>query len=146
MKRTTKQYPKHVRYKFPYMYKRLNKNSLNWTQSSNIQNGLYCVKVQEACRLQFYVIKSLFNLLRPLTRDYTEIWFYSRFFLPLTAKPLMRMGTGKGKLRFWVAEYKKGDVIIEIGKLPSKAVSTHIFRSIICKLPMRVKVCKRLFK
>lgn len=144
MKRV-KQYPRHSRYKFPYIYKRLNRKSLNLTSSTIPQNGFYCVKIQEPCRLQFYVIRSLFNLLRPLTRDRIEVWFYSRFFLPVTAKPLMRMGTGKGKLRFWVSEYRKGDIIAELGFIQSKTLENRIFRLIICKLPMRVKIFKRLF-
>jgi ribosomal protein L16/L10AE len=140
-----KQFPRRFRYKFPYIYKRLNRNSLNLTSSNSIQNGFYCVKIQESCRLQFYVIRALFNILRPMTRDKIDVWFYSRFFIPLTAKPLMRMGTGKGKLRFWVAEYRKGDIILEFSFICSERLRKLIFKTVICKLPMKIKIFSRLF-
>jgi len=140
-----KQNPRRFRYKFPYIYNRLTTKSLNRTVTSQIQNGYYCVKIQESCRVQYYLIRSLFNLLRPLTKERVNVWFYSRFFIPLTGKPLMRMGTGKGKLRFWVAEYKKGDIIIELGYIYSISLKAQIFKTILNKLPMRVKIFQRSF-
>jgi ribosomal protein L16/L10AE len=93
-----KQYPRRYRYKFPHIYRRLNNKSLNSSSASvTIQNGFYYVKILEPCRIQFYLIRSLFNLLRRATKGSVELWFYGCFFLPLTGKPLMRMGTGKGK-------------------------------------------------
>lgn len=41
------------------------------------------------------------------------LWFYVHFYMSLTAKPLLRMGTGKGKFRYFVAKYRKGDTFIE---------------------------------
>jgi hypothetical protein len=65
-----KQYPRRYRYKFPHIYRRLNNKSLN---TAAIQNGFYYVKIMEPCRIQFYLIRSLFNLLRRATKGSVEL-------------------------------------------------------------------------
>jgi len=78
------------------------------------RNSLYRIRFSECCQMRYFNIKKIrLLLLRIMKRHKIHLWFYAHFFIPLTAKPLLRMGTGKGKFRCFVAKYRKGDTFLE---------------------------------
>ena len=63
---------------------------------------------------------------------------------PVSSKPAeMRMGTGKGEVEYWAAEIKPGTVLMELGGL-SEEKARSAFKRVAHKLPIRVKLLKRL--
>jgi large subunit ribosomal protein L16 len=63
---------------------------------------------------------------------------------PVSSKPAeVRMGTGKGEVEYWAAEIKPGTVLMELGGL-TEDKARSAFKRVAHKLPIRVKLLKRL--
>ena len=64
---------------------------------------------------------------------------------PITSIPLeTRMGKGKGEPEYWAAVVKPGTIIYEIGGSGSEEVVKRCFRRVAFKMPVRVRMVKRL--
>lgn len=62
---------------------------------------------------------------------------------PVTKKPAeTRMGKGKGELDHWVANVKRGKVIVEMSGIPEDFART-ILRLVAFKLPLKTKFISR---
>lgn len=97
----------------------------------------------ENCRIQSYVIKSFNLLLTRLCKGILTYKFSVHFRIALTVKSGMRMGTGKGKLKNWVAEYRKGDVFVSFSAFPANEVKRRkLLRLMFLKFPCPLKLIK----
>jgi ribosomal protein L16/L10AE len=56
----------------------------------------------------------------------------------------MRMGTGKGKFRYYVTKYYKGDIFLEfnLNSCRSKHTQIKFLKALYCKLPGHIKIVK----
>ena len=73
-----------------------------------------------------------------------KIWIRIFPHKPVSAKPAeTRMGKGKGEAEFWAAVVKPGTVLFEIGGV-SEEVAKVAFKRIAHKMPIKVKMIKRL--
>lgn len=137
-------YPRRVRYKLRF-YRKLKKNDLcrplHVLRDDYV--GFYYVTLLEACKLQYYQFKSLHLLLLPLCRGKVKFRFFSNFQTPLTVKTGLRMGTGAGKFRHWVSEYKKGDIAMVLSYIKSYVLRTRVLNIIKYKFPARIKIRRR---
>lgn len=65
------------------------------------------------------------------------------FHVSLTAKPLLRMGTGKGKFKYFVAKYRKGDIFIEFtNSFDNIYYKKRFFKLLRCVLPAHTVLVK----
>jgi large subunit ribosomal protein L16 len=61
----------------------------------------------------------------------------------VTSKPLeVRMGTGKGEIKYWCAVIRPGTILFEIGGIPKDAV-VECFNRVAHKLPFRTRLVAR---
>ena len=61
----------------------------------------------------------------------------------VTAKPLeVRMGSGKGEIKYWCAVIRPGTILYEIGGIPKEAV-IQCFNKVAHKLPFRTRLVAR---
>ena len=61
----------------------------------------------------------------------------------VTSKPLeVRMGSGKGEIKYWCAVIRPGTVLYEIGGLPKEAV-IECFNKVAHKMPFRTRMIER---
>ena len=99
--------------------------------------------VLETCRIPYDTLSSLRVLLRRDADKLVDFKIYASFRVPVSSKPGLRMGTGKGKIKAWLAEFKKGQLILSFETLGGKRTTARIFRLLQFKLPVRVKVLRR---
>jgi ribosomal protein L16/L10AE len=91
-----------TRYSSPsYQRSRLNKKTrLKQKQNgSEAGNWRYWVIVRETCRMHYDTLSGLRLLLKHDLDKLTDFRFYASFCIPITSKPGLRMGTGKGKVK-----------------------------------------------
>lgn len=76
----------------------------------------------------------------------TEGRFWIRVFphKPITSKPAeTRMGTGKGEPDYYAADIKPGTILFELSGI-TENVARQIFNNIAHKMPIKVKMVKRV--
>ncbi len=76
----------------------------------------------------------------------TEGRFWIRVFphKPITSKPAeVRMGGGKGEPQFYAADIKPGTILFELSGV-TENVARQIFSNIAHKMPVKVKMVKRV--
>lgn len=141
---------KNKKKKYKFIFNKKTKiNSLTHKKNYIINysdNGHFCIKFKESCQLRYYQIRKIFNRLQPLLKKYqVDIWFYANFSIPLTAKPLIRMGTGKGKFRYFVSKYKKGDLFLSFdGIFKTLHLQNKFCKQVRCIMPVHTKLLRHL--
>jgi len=106
-------------------------------------NWRYWVVVTETCRLPYDTLSGLRVLLRRDIDKLLDFKFYASFRVPVTSKPGLRMGTGKGKIKMWLAEFKKGQLMLSFEDIGGKRTTARIFRLLRFKLPVAFKIIRR---
>jgi len=53
------------------------------------------------------------------------------------------MGTGKGKIRKWVTEYKQGQLLLSFEPVGGFKTTARLFRLLRHKLPVKITVLRR---
>lgn len=99
----------------------------------SLQNGIIKNTQLEAVRV----------LLARQLRGSGKVWIRVFPHKSVTKKPAeTRMGKGKGDLAYWVAQVKRGAVVLELGGIPEGLALTAL-RLAAFKLPLRTKFITR---
>jgi len=93
--------------------------------------------------MSYDTLSELRVLIRREIDKLVEFRIYASYRVPLTSKPGLRMGTGKGKVVEWLTEYKRGQLILSFEKLGGKLVTARVFRLLRHKLPIKIKILRR---
>jgi len=139
--------PKNFRYSSPSFQR----NRLRSTKRFHKQqkgaiegNWRHWVIVLEACRLPYDTLSGLRVLLRRDIDKLFDFKFYASFRVPVTSKPGLRMGTGKGKIKTWLAEFRKGQLLLSFEAFGGRRTTARVFRLLKFKLPVRFKIIRRI--
>jgi len=138
--------PRETRYSSPsFQRSRLRpKTQLKQKQKGAIDgNWHYWVIVMETCRMNYATLSGLRLLLKHEMNKLTDFRFYASFCIPITGKPGLRMGTGKGKIKEWLAEFKQGQLLLSFESCGGRRVTQRVIRLLYHKLPIRIKIIKR---
>jgi len=138
--------PKTTKYGSPsFQRNRLRRSKrLHKQQKGAIEgNWLYWVVILETCRVPYDTLSGLRVLLRRDTDKLVDFKFYATFRIPVTSKPGLRMGTGKGKIKAWLAEFKKGQLLLSFEDVGGKRTTARLFRLLRFKLPVPFKIIRR---
>nr|YP_665715.1 ribosomal protein L16 [Mesostigma viride]AAL36754.1 ribosomal protein L16 [Mesostigma viride] len=121
--------------KYQKALKRKSKGFSGVTTKSECSFGSFGLKSLEAVRLPAQALEAGRRAMTRFLKRQGRIWVRPCPDLPVTTKPLVRMGKGKGSVDFWVARIKVGDLIYEIeGVTKTKAEEAFALAS--RKLPM----------
>jgi len=99
--------------------------------------------VQETCRMHYDTLSGLRLLLKHEVDKLVDFKFYASFRVPVTSKPGLRMGTGKGKVKGWLTEYKRGQLLLSFESCGGKQVTKRVKRLLYHKLPIKIKIIYR---
>jgi len=138
--------PKSTRYSSPsYQRSRLNYKTRLKKKQKGAEHGnwRYWVIVKETCRMHYDTLSGLRLLLKHETDKLTDFRFYASFCIPITSKPGLRMGTGKGKVKEWLTEFKKGQLLLSFESCGGKRTTQRVFRLLYHKLPVKIRIIKR---
>jgi ribosomal protein L16/L10AE len=53
------------------------------------------------------------------------------------------MGTGKGKVKEWLTEFKRGQLLLSFESCGGKRTTERVFRLLYHKLPIKVQIIRR---
>jgi len=137
------------RFKYKLQFRNLVKKASlnNWNKRRELAGGAFFVKVLEPGFLRYYQLRALkFGLLRYQKLYRMRIWLWGSFNRPLTTKPAMRMGTGKGKVRYWVAAYSRGDIILWVSGRFSRTLREKLFRIINVQISLRTRIYQQIWQ
>ena len=108
-------------------------------RSSFLRFGSFGLKALESGRITAQQIETIRQAIGRKIRPKGRLWIRSFPHLPVTSKPAeVRMGKGKGNVKFWVCIVKKGQILFEISGV-NKSVSFAALRSGGNKLPLKSK-------
>ena len=110
-------------------------NRLNFGEYGlkSLENGLIRGNHLEACRVA----------IAKKTKGAGKLWINIFPHKPVTKKPAeTRMGKGKGEPDHWVANVRRGRVLLEMSGIPEDFAKS-IFRLIAFKLPVKTKFITR---
>jgi large subunit ribosomal protein L16 len=113
-------------------------------KSNNPVPGLYGVKAISSGRITSQQIESIRRLVsRKMHRSGSiRLKVFPSF--PISSKPAeVRMGRGKGNIKYWCFPVKPGRLIIEFNRIPYQ-LATEINKLINSKLPFKTKLVKFL--
>ena len=99
--------------------------------------------MKETCRMHYDTLSGLRLLLKHDMDKLADFRFYASFCIPITSKPGLRMGTGKGKVKEWLAEFKKGQLLLSFESCGGKRTTKRVFRLLYHKLPIKIQIIRR---
>jgi len=107
-------------------FKRLHKGTLpkcTYKASSlRTQQGVYGLRVLKHTRLSSKQLEQVRRKIITVRkkREKQKIWFRCIPDIPITAKPLgIRMGKGKGQIKYWIARVPAGKIIFQLKYMDS---------------------------
>lgn len=142
-----REFPVFTKFKFSFSYTKLkSKKKCSNAKKLGLSFGRWFLVVQECCRVQSSLIKSLNLLLTRVCRKRVGYKFYVHFNTALTTKPGLRMGTGKGKVKHWVGLYRKGDIFMCFSNLADQNsfIRSKVLRTIFLKFPAKLRLVSRI--
>jgi large subunit ribosomal protein L16 len=117
-----------------------NKVSVIANRSAHLRFGSFGLKSTESGRISAKQIETVRQTIGRKIRPKGRLWIRSFPHLPVTAKPSeVRMGKGKGNVKFWVCVVKKGQILFEISGV-SKSVAFSALSGGGNKLPIKCKL------
>lgn len=97
-------------------YYQANRRNFN----ENLKYGQYGLRAIERARMNSRQLEATRRALRRSLQRRGKLWLRVFPDIPVTAKPLeVRMGKGKGNVRYWIARISAGQIIYEIDGVPS---------------------------
>lgn len=105
---------------------------------TQLRMGDWGIKSLESGLISLRQLDSLTRLLRRVIKPSCgQVWFRKLSFASITQKPNeVRMGRGKGPIKYWVVPYNAGSVLFEISGLPSQK-ALDLLRVLQTKIPFR---------
>ena len=123
-------------------FRKYHKNKVNVlaNKSSILRFGHFGLRALESGRITAKQIETVRQTIGRKIRPKGRLWIRSFPHLPVTAKPSeVRMGKGKGNVKFWVCVVKKGQILYEISGV-NKTVALSALKGGGNKLPLKCKV------
>jgi len=109
-------------------------------RSSALRFGSFGLKAIESGRITAQQIETIRQTIGRKIRPKGRLWIRSFPHLPVTSKPSeVRMGKGKGNVKYWVCTVKKGQILFEISGV-NKSVAFGALKGGGNKLPLKFKV------
>jgi len=139
------QQPKTTRYSSP-AFQRHKLNAEKYTKNYKQKRAtkiFYDVRVKEVCKLKYYTLSGLRLLISRIVEKKDNLNFHASFKIPLTSKPGLRMGTGKGKIKTWVSEFKRGQILLTFADIGGKRTVKRLIKLLNYKLPIKVAIVER---
>jgi len=125
-------------------YRKYHKNKIKVVanKTSVLRFGSYGLKSLESGRITAQHIETIRQTIGRKIRPKGHLWIRAFPHLSVTSKPSeVRMGKGKGNVKFWVCTVKKGQILYEIsGVNNSKALSA--LKGGINKMPLKCAIVK----
>nr|AIS35824.1 ribosomal protein L16 [Epipogium roseum] len=101
--------------------------------------GKYAIKSLESAWITAQQIEAGRKVMSRYIRRNGKIWIRIFPDKPITSRSAeVRMGSGKGSLKFWVSVVKKNKIIYEFNVL-SVTLAKKIFKKVVCKIPIKTK-------
>jgi large subunit ribosomal protein L16 len=114
------------------------------TRVNNTKLGFYGVKSLSSGRLSSGQIECVRKIISRKMYKSGLLRLKIFPFFPVTAKPIeVRMGKGKGSLKYWCFPVKSGRVLFEFHGV-SDTLASEINQQIKSKLPLKIKIIKFL--
>lgn len=128
--------------KFQKQYKGRIKN-LYETRANTIQSGLYAIKTLEKGKIPEKQIETIRRTLTNYTKRQIKIWIKINANNPITQKSTgVRMGKGKGKVKFWAANVNCGKILFEVHGKNTKTTYKALQKSL-NKLSLKSQIVKK---
>ena len=109
-------------------------------RSSHLRFGSFGLKAIESGRISAQQIETVRQTIGRKIRPKGRLWIRSFPHLPVTSKPSeVRMGKGKGNVKYWVCTVKKGQILYEISGV-NKSVAFAALKGGANKLPLKCKL------
>ena len=131
--------PKRTKYR--KQFKGTNSGSAH--RGSSVAFGEYALKATDRGRMTSREIEAARRAMTRYVKRGGQIWIRVFPDIPVTAKPLVvRMGSGKGNVEFWVARVLPGKVLFEMEGI-TEADAREAFRLAAAKLSLPTMFVKR---
>jgi large subunit ribosomal protein L16 len=113
------------------------------SKNSEFRFSTYCLIANQSGILTNFQVESIRRLLRRLLKKKAQLFFRLILNKPITKKPNeVRLGKGRGNVKYWAYFLKKGDIIWEI-KFVNQTASNSIINSVRHKLPIKSFILNR---
>lgn len=123
-------------------FKKYRKNNIKLIaqRTSKLRYGSFGIKALNSARISAKQIETLRQTIRRGIRPKGKIWIRIFPQIPVSAKPSeVRMGKGKGNIKYWVCPIKKGQILYEISGV-SKLVAMKVLKTAGNKLPVKSRI------
>src|SRR3954471_21722123 len=97
----------------------------------------------ETCRMHYDTLAGLRLLLKHEVHKLTNFNIYASFCISVTNKPGLRMGTGKGKIKEWLTQYKRGQLLLSFESCGGRRTTQRVFKLLYHKLPVKIRIIRR---
>lgn len=113
-------------------------------RSNKVVFGTYGLKSLEVGKISQYQIEAARKSIRRKLRRQGTLWIRIFPDTPITQKPIqVRMGKGKGSVKYWVCKVKPGRILFELDKV-SKEMTFEAFKRGSVKLPVKTKIVEKV--
>ena len=114
------------------------------TKAVNVIKGTFGIKSLTSGRISSQQLEAARRSMSRKMRRTGKIWIRVFPFLPVTQKPAeVRMGKGKGSLKYWCFPVKAGRILFEFQGV-SVNLAIEIAKLVNSKLSLSTKIIKRL--
>jgi len=111
-------------------------------KSSNLNFGYFGVKSLEIGKVNHNQIESFRRTITSNTKRKVKIWIRIFPDTPITFKGIgMRMGKGKGQVKYWVAKIEKGNILFELNGQNLNLIYKSVKKAI-KKLSLKTKIVR----
>nr|AII78971.1 ribosomal protein L16 [Epipogium roseum] len=110
------------------------------SRGTNICFGKYAIKSLESHWITAKQIEAGRKVMARYIKHNGKFWIRIFPDKPITSRSTeVRMGSGKGSIKYWVSVVKTNKIIYEFNVL-SGTLAQKIFKNVVCKLPIKTKL------
>jgi large subunit ribosomal protein L16 len=111
-----------------------------------LKKGCFGLVAQESVLLTAFQIEATRQVINRYLKRKGKIWINVFPDVPLTSKPTeVRMGKGKGAVKYWVCRVKQGKVLFEVDGVSEQRILDAL-KAAQKKLPIKTYIYKSLWK
>jgi large subunit ribosomal protein L16 len=134
-------FPKRYKFLKSFSGKSISKKSVSKARSVTFSN--YCLIASQSGFLTNFQIEAMRRYLRRFLKKQGQLFFQVFPNVPITKKPNeIRLGRGKGDVKYWATIVKSGTILIEINGHNAKLIKYHL-NGLRTKLPIKTNVYSR---
>ena len=113
-------------------------------KTNKLSYGKYGLKALENGKISEYQIESSRKAIRRSLRRLGTLWIRIFPDTSITEKPIqVRMGKGKGAIKYWIAKVKPGTILFELDYISQELAYEALKRGSI-KLPIKTKLVLKI--